>query len=87
MAQRYGQLLFCLLFFFCVSVPAAIGQEQSTEVGFVKLDDKGQELSANAEQWAMVRAFLKPNPLSTCAECRYFEAGWTGRRKRQWLKI
>jgi len=53
MAHRCGQFLFCL-FFFCVSVSAAIGQEQSTEAGFVKLDNLGQELSDNAEQWAMV---------------------------------
>lgn len=55
MMHRCGQFVLCLLFFFCVSVPAANGQEQSIEAGFVKLDSQGQELPPGAEQWAMVR--------------------------------
>lgn len=55
MIHRWGQFFFCLWFFFCLSVPAAIGQEQSTAPPFVKLDEQGQELALNAEQWAMVR--------------------------------
>lgn len=54
MINRWGQFFFCLLLFFCASIPAATGQEQSTETGFVKLDGQGQQLPANAEQWAMV---------------------------------
>ena len=54
MTHRWGQFFFCLLFFFCVSIPVAICQEQSTEAGFVKFDEQGQQLPMNAEQWAMV---------------------------------
>lgn len=54
MSHRWGQFFFCLWFFSCVNVPAAIGQDQSTEAVFVKLDNQGQELPLNAEQWAMV---------------------------------
>ena len=53
MTYRCGQFFFCL-FFFCMSVSAVVGQEQSTEAGFVKLDAQGQQLPMNAEQWAMV---------------------------------
>ena len=53
MTCRYGQFFLCL-FFLCMSVSAVMSQEQSTEVGFVKLDDQGQQLPMNAEQWAMV---------------------------------
>jgi hypothetical protein len=55
MKHRCGQFFLCLLFFFCVCVSISSAQEQSTEAGFVKLDSQGQELSADAEQWAMVR--------------------------------
>ena len=54
MIHRCGQFFFCLLFFFCVSIPVAMGQEQSTEAGFVKLDGQGQHLPVDAEQWVMV---------------------------------
>ncbi len=52
---RCGQYVFCLLFFFGVSLQSASGQEQLTGTGFVKLDGQGQELPFEAEQWVMVR--------------------------------
>lgn len=55
MIYRCGKFVLCMLFFFCASIQVANGQEQTTEKGFVKLDGQGQELPAEAEQWAMVR--------------------------------
>lgn len=55
MIHRCGQIFFCMLVFFWAGISTATGQSQSTETGFVKLDSQGQELSADAEQWSMVR--------------------------------
>ncbi len=55
MELRCGHYVLCLLFYFCICVPFANGQELSKDAVFVKLDSQGQELSPDAEQWAVVR--------------------------------
>jgi hypothetical protein len=55
MSHRCGQIFIWMLFFFWAGIATATGQAQSTETGFVKLDSQGKELSADAEQWSMVR--------------------------------
>lgn len=48
-------LIACCCMGMMLNVTLANAQEQSTEQGFVKLDSKGEELPADARQWAMVR--------------------------------
>lgn len=55
MIHRCGQFFFCMLFFFSAGISTANGQEHSIRNEFVKLDSRGQELPADAEQWSMVR--------------------------------
>lgn len=53
--RRRRIIIACCLLGVLWAVSMANAQEQSNEKEFVKLDSKGHELPADAEQWAMVR--------------------------------
>ncbi len=52
--QRFKHV-FSFLVMFLVGISMADAQEQTNGTTLVKLDSQGQELSVDAEQWAMVR--------------------------------